>query len=590
AEHLSKSYGVTQLLQDVSIYLKEKDKIGIIGHNGAGKSTLLKILAAQEQPDEGTVAIAPNTRCAFLPQNPEMDDQATILEQVFAHLPADLQQLHQYEAKAMLTKLALPDFSRKISTLSGGQRKRVALAAALIHPAEILILDEPTNHLDSEMASWLEQQLIRYTGALLMVTHDRYFLERVVNQIVELSQTKLYSYTANYSQYLELKSQRQEMAEASQRKRQSQLRREYQWIIQGAKARSTKSRDRIQRYEELKEQSLAEKTAALHITAPASRMGKKIITLEHLCKSFPAQTVIADFSYELQRDDRIGIVGKNGAGKSTLLNLIAQTLAPDSGRVDTGATIKIGYFTQEARELDLHSRVYDFIHNIAGEITTAEGNLSAGQMLERFLFSSQLQYAPIGRLSGGERRRLNLLAILMEAPNVLLLDEPTNDLDIETLVILEEYLENFPGAVLAVSHDRYFLDRIATAIFELPGDGEVLRYSGNYSDYLDKRIPLPPIIKEKTTKEKPPSTSHKLKFTFREQQEFAVIDTEIAVLETKLTNYDQELAAFASDYIRLQEISAAKTATEVLLEQKMERWLYLNDLAEKIAAQQSNPH
>ena len=488
AEHIDKNFGTKQLLRDASLYLNERERVGIIGINGTGKSTLLKILARLESPDRGTVSVNPNIKTVYLPQNPQMSDELTVLEEVFAGLPREFAEERGYEAKAMLRRLGIADFNAKIGSLSGGQRKRVALAGALTQPSDLLILDEPTNHLDNETVCWLEQHLCRLKSGLIMVTHDRYFLERVVGRIVELTGGKLYSFEANYSKYLELKAQREEMAQASERKRQSILRREYQWIMRGARARGTKSRERTERYEALKNQSAPEAAESVQITAASSRLGRKTIELDHVSKAFGERLVIDDFSYLIARNDRIGIVGRNGAGKTTLPEPDRRAGSPpDSGTVETGATVKIGYFKQECRELDFQQRVYDFISEIAGEVKTDEGVFSASQMLERFLFPADLQYTTIGRLSGGERRRLYLLSILMEAPNVLLLDEPTNDLDIETLTILEDYLESFPGAVLAVSHDRYFLDKISSSIFEVTDGGKVRCWLGNYSEYAEKQ-------------------------------------------------------------------------------------------------------
>ena len=437
AEHLSINFGARQLLDNVDLYLNEGDKVGIVGVNGAGKSTFLRVLAGQLEPDGGTVRRDPNVQVSFLPQNPQMDENATVLEQVFLSFPAEFRALNEYEAKAMLSRLGIADTAQRIGTLSGGQRKRVALAAALIHPADVLILDEPTNHLDTEMVAWLEERLRKWTGGLIMVTHDRYFLERAANHITELDHAKLYHYEANYSKYLELKAQRAEMAQAGERKRQAILRTEREWIMRGCRARTTKSRDRIERYEALRDQAAPETDAAVQLTASSSRLGKKIIELNDVSKSFDGRSVLSHFSYGVLRDDRIGIVGRNGAGKSTLLNLIAGRLTPDSGTVDVGSTVRLGYFSQEGRELDLTQRVYDFIRGISDAVKTEEGVLSAKDMMERFLFPPELQSVPIGKLSGGERRRLYLLSVLMSAPNVLLLDEPTNDLDVTTLSILE---------------------------------------------------------------------------------------------------------------------------------------------------------
>ena len=590
AEHLSINFGSRQLLDDVNFYLNEGDKTGIIGINGTGKSTFLKVLAGLTEPDAGTISRNPNVQVSFLSQNPAMQDDATVLEQVFLHFPAEFRELNEYEAKTMLNRLGLSDFTQKVGTLSGGQRKRVALAAALIHPADVLILDEPTNHLDSEMVAWLEDWLRRFRGGLVMVTHDRYFLERVVNHITELSRGKLYHYEANYSKYLELKAQRAEMAEASERKRQSILRVEREWIMRGCRARTTKSRERVERYEALLNQAAPETDETVQLAAASSRLGKKTIELRDVSKTFGDRTVLQNFSYNLLRDDRIGIVGRNGAGKSTLLRLIAGELAPDSGSVDIGTTVKIGHFSQEGRELDLNQRVYDFIHDIADEVKTDEGTFSANQMMERFLFPGDLQSVPIGRLSGGERRRLYLLSVLMEAPNVLLLDEPTNDLDIETLTILEEYLQTFPGVVLAVSHDRYFLDKMADAIFEVQGDGQVNIYSGNYADYLDKREEQQPSVtperKSSPPKKQPaPSNTPKRKFTYGEQREYDSIEGEIADLEARIESLETEMEQVSSDYVKLQELMDQKFALEQELEQKTERWLYLEELAEELGIQ-----
>ena len=585
AEHISINFGSRQLLEDVNFYLNEGDKTGIIGINGTGKSTFLKVLAGAIEPDEGRISRNPNVQVSYLPQNPVMDDDATVLEQVFLHFPAEFRALNEYEAKTMLNKLGLPDFEQKVGTLSGGQRKRVALAAALIHPADILVLDEPTNHLDGSMTSWLEDWLRRFKGGLVMVTHDRYFLERVVNHITELSRGKLYHYEANYSKYLELKEQRAEMAEASERKRRSILRVEREWIMRGCKARTTKSKERIQRYEALLNQDAPETDDTVQMAAASSRLGKKIIELKDVSKSFGGRPVVEHFSYNLLRNDRIGIVGRNGAGKSTLLHLVAGELAPDSGTVDIGATVKIGHFSQEGRELDLNQRVYDFIHDIADEVRTDEGTFTANQMMERFMFPGDLQSVPIGRLSGGERRRLYLLSVLMEAPNVLLLDEPTNDLDIMTLSILEDYLQGFPGPILVVSHDRFFLDKLAESVFEVR-DGEILRYTGNWSDWQRKRRgEEAPAKAEKTKAAAERPRERKLKFTFKEQMEFDAIDDDIAALESQLAECQAAQEQCGSDYVKLQELQAQQEALEARLEEKTERWVYLNELKEKIDAQ-----
>ena len=588
AEHISINFGSRQLLNDVNFYLNEGDKTGIIGINGTGKSTFLKVLSGITEPDEGKISRNPNVQVSYLSQNPVMEDEATILEQVFLHFPAEFRALNEYEAKSMLSKLGLPDFERKVGTLSGGQRKRVALAAALIHPADILVLDEPTNHLDSAMVAWLEDWLRRFKGGLVMVTHDRYFLERVVNHITELSWGKLYHYEANYSKYLELKAQRAEMAEASERKRQSILRVEREWIMRGCRARTTKSKDRIERYENLLNQDAPETDDTVQLAAASSRLGRKIIELHDVSKIYDGRTIIGNFSYNLLRHDRIGIVGHNGAGKSTLLHMIAGDLRPDSGSVEMGTTVKIGHFSQEGRELDLNQRVYDFIHEIAEEVRTDEGTFTANQMMERFLFPSDLQSVPIGRLSGGERRRLYLLSVLMAAPNVLLLDEPTNDLDVMTLSILEDYLQGFPGPILTVSHDRFFLDKLSEHIFEV-GEGTVKRYVGNWSDWVAaKKAEVQPEKQEKAEKSAPAQRQRekKLKFSFKEQREFETIDDDMAALEAKIADCQAKQSTCGSDYVKLQELMEEQKTLEAALEEKTERWMYLMELKEKIDAQQ----
>ena len=586
AEHLSINFGSRQLLTDVNFYLNEGDKVGIIGINGTGKSTFLKVLAGTLEADEGKIVRSPNAQISYLSQNPVMEDEATILEQIFLQFPKEFRELNEYEAKSMLTKLGFTDFSQKIGTLSGGQRKRVALVTALVHPADILILDEPTNHLDSEMVAWLEDWLRSFRGGLIMVTHDRYFLERVVNHITELSRGKIYHYEANYSKYLELKEQRAEMAEASERKRQSILRVEREWIMRGCKARTTKSKDRIERYHDLLNQDAPETDDTVQLSAASSRLGRKIIELHQVSKAFDGKTIIDNFSYNLLRSDRIGIVGRNGAGKSTLLHMVAGTLNPDSGSVETGTTVRIGHFSQEGRELDLSQRVYDFIHEIAKEVKTEEGTFSAKQMMERFLFPSDLQSVPIGKLSGGERRRLYLLSVLMEAPNVLLLDEPTNDLDVMTLSILEDYLQSFSGPILTVSHDRFFLDKLAETIFEVKGDGRVEQFTGNWTDWSKKRkqedAPAK-AEKPKSTQERP--KEKKLKFSYKEEREFATIEDDIAGLEAKIEENHNLQAEAGSDYVKLQELQDQLTELEARLSHKEERWMYLTELKEKIDAQ-----
>ena len=586
AEHLSINFGSRQLLDDVDFYLNEGDKIGIIGINGTGKSTFLRVLAGRLPPDGGSIARKPNLQVSVLAQNPALHDEKTVLEQIFASMPPEFRQLNEYEAKRMLTKLGLADAERKIGTLSGGERRRVALCAALLHPADVLVLDEPTNHLDTEMVQWLEDWLKKFRGGLIMVTHDRYFLERVVNRITELSRGKLYHYEANYSRYLELREQRMQMAEASERKRQSILRVEREWILRGCQARSTKSRERIERYEALSAQKAPERDSAVQLAAASSRLGKKIITLEHVSKRYDGRVIVRDFSYGVLRGDRIGIVGRNGAGKSTLLRMIAGELAPDSGLVELGETVRVGHFSQEGRELDLNEKVFDFIYHIAAQVKTEEGTFSAKAMLERFLFPPDLQQTSIGRLSGGERRRLYLLSVLMAAPNVLLLDEPTNDLDITTLSVLEDYLQGFPGPVIAVSHDRFFLDKLADTIFEVRPEGRIEVFTGNWSDWARKRTPAEEKKAEKQEKLQPERPREKkLRFSYNEQREFDTIDAVIAELEARLDACKKEQEACGSDYLRLQALTDEQERLTAELDEKTERWVYLNELKEQMDAQ-----
>lgn len=609
AEKISKGYSDRQLLDGCSLAVGQGDKIGLIGVNGTGKSTLLKVMAGVDFPDSGTVTRSGGVRVAYLPQNPEFAPETTVLQQVMTGVAIDkarakeakvVQQADEYQCKSILTQLGLSDYDQPIGQLSGGQKRRVALACALAAESEVLILDEPTNHIDSEMVDWLESYLKRYQGAILMVTHDRYFLERVVNRIVELDRGKLYSYPANYSQYLELKAQREEMALATERKRQSLYRKELAWIQRGARARSTKAQFRVDRFEELKKPGYVPDQSKLEVSALSSRLGKKIIEIEQISKSFDGKVLVKDFSYNLLKGDRVGIIGPNGYGKTTLVRMICGLLEPDQGRIVRGETVRIGYFSQESfagEDFDPTVKAIDYIRHISQEIQTPEGTLTAAQMMEKFLFPADLQYTEIGRLSGGERRRLYLLRVLMEAPNVLVLDEPTNDLDIETLAVLEDYLEQFPGVVIAVSHDRYFLDKLMNHVFVLAGNGEVRHYTGGYADYradvaeqqrlaaqerLDSQ-PLPNSSLKKTSGGR--SHQEKLKFSFKEQREYEEIDGVIAGLEEKIAQTEALIAQNASDYAALQELTAEKEELETQLAAKMERWVYLNDLAERIEAQ-----
>ena len=590
AEQLTRTYGTRVLLDGVSFYVEPGDKVGIIGVNGCGKSTLLRLLAGAEEPDEGTVRPDPNVRLAYLPQNPVFPGEHTVLEQVLLGLDGEDRTLAEYEAKTILNQLGVPRFDQKVGELSGGERRRVALAAVLARPCDVLLLDEPTNHLDDRMVGWLEDYLRSWKGALVMVTHDRYFLERIVTKMVEVEGGRLYTYEGNYDKYLERKAARLESEKASERKRQAILRREYQWVMQGPTARGTKSRERLERYEALKARTGPAEKTSLELSARASRLGKKTVELAGVTKTFGERTVVRDFSCMLLRDDRIGIVGSNGSGKSTLLNLMAGTLAPDSGTVEVGETVRFGYFRQEVPDMDGDTRVIDYVKEIGNNIETAEGMLTASQLLEQFLFPAEVQWSPICKLSGGEKRRLYLLSVLAAAPNVLLLDEPTNDLDIQTLSILEDYLDTFPGAVIAVSHDRYFLDRVVRRVFAVEGDGAVRAYPGGYTEYLDaKRVEE----KAKTPKtpasdkgKERPAAPKKLKFSYKEQREFDTIDDDIAALEEQIAQVQAEQAAKATDYVALQELQEKQAQLEAALEEKMERWVYLNDLAEQIAAQE----
>ena len=599
AEKVYKGYSERQLLDGCSLAIGEGEKIGLIGINGTGKSTLLKVMAGIDPPDSGIVTRAGGVRVAYLPQNPLFDGETTVLQQVMKGVAIDeerakdakvIQQADEYQCKSILNQLGLGDYDQKIAQLSGGQKRRVALAAE----AEVLILDEPTNHIDSEMVDWLEGYLKRFQGALLMVTHDRYFLERVVNRIVELDHGKLYSYPANYSQYLELKAQREEMALATERKRQSLYRKELAWIQRGARARSTKAQFRVDRFEQLKNSEYVPDQSKLEVSALSSRLGRKIIEIDNISKAFDGKQLVRDFSYNLLRGDRIGIIGPNGYGKTTLVRMICGLLKPDSGSIVRGDTVKIGYFSQESfigEEFDPSVKAVDYIRSISQEIQTPEGTLSASQMMEKFLFPSELQYTEIGRLSGGERRRLYLLRVLMEAPNVLVLDEPTNDLDIETLAVLEDYLESFPGVVIAVSHDRYFLDKLMNHVFVLAGNGEVRHYIGGYADYRADVAEQERIKKQSTAsvsngeKRDGRNQREKLKFSFKEQREYEQIDQVIAELEEKIEETEQQIRSNSSDYTALQQLTQEKEELEEQLAQKMERWVYLNDLAERIAEQ-----
>ncbi|MBC8061281.1 MAG: ABC-F family ATP-binding cassette domain-containing protein [Clostridiaceae bacterium] len=626
AENISKSYSEKKLFNNINLGISEGDKIGVIGINGTGKSTLLKVIAGVEVLDEGKITKGNSVTMEFLRQNPTFDFEATVLEQVFKGDTPAMKLIREYEkainhtiidndkiiklthemdlidawtleneAKIILTKLGVSDFDAKVGTLSGGQKKRIALAAALINPSDLLILDEPTNHLDNDSIDWLEQYLNKRKGALLMITHDRYFLDRVVNEIIEIDGGKLFTYKGSYSNFLEKKLEREEIEFTNEKKRASLFKKELAWIRKGAKARTTKQKARIDRFDQLENDKIDISEDKIEISVAGSRLGKKIIELQHISKGFNGVNLIEDFNYILLRNDRVGIIGPNGSGKSTLLNLISGKLSLDSGIIETGETVKIGVYSQETYHMDDNQRVIEYIREGAEFISTADGyKISASQMLERFLFLSTDQWTPISKLSGGEKRRLYLLRVLMESPNILLLDEPTNDLDIQTLTILEDYLDEFQGAVITVSHDRYFLDRIALKIFCFEGNAKITKYTGNYSEVKE-------IIKEnEVTSNKvinknkdmvdvsnqPNKREKSLKFTFKEQREFDEIDFIISDLEEQIAEIEILIGKAGSDFTLLQKLLKDKEELETSLEEKMERWIYLNEIAEKI--QQKN--
>ncbi len=587
AEHISLSWGENVLFDDVGFALEEHDKVGFIGINGTGKSTFLRILAGMQEPDAGTVILANGTRIGYLPQAPDFSEDITVMQQVFRGASTAFAQERTYEAKTLLTQLGIFDFEKSVRLLSGGQKKRVAIASALINPSEILILDEPTNHIDNETAAWLEQQLKAYRGAIVVITHDRYFLSRVTNRICELDHAKLYLYDENYEGFVARKAEREASALASERKRQSLLRHELEWMRRGVRARGTKSRSRIERFEELSARETIHENDALELKSISTRLGKKTIEVTDLTKQWDGITYIRDFSLTVARNDRIGIVGHNGTGKSTFLRILAGQAQPDSGTVTCGETVRIGYFAQDCGHMDDEQKVIDFVRDIAETVRTPDGTLSASQMLDTFLFSGESQWTKIGSLSGGEKRRLYLLSVIMGAPNILLLDEPTNDLDIETLNILENYLEHFDGAVLAVSHDRYFLDKITSRIFEFRKGGEVREYLGNYADYLEKReaAPSPAPQKAETAPKPRKKTNDKRRLSFKDQYELELIDDEIAALEGQIAELQAQQQANTSDFVRLQQLGEQLDALTAQLDAKTERWLELQELVEQIEQQ-----
>ena len=607
-EQLEKAYTEKPLFTQAAFYLEEGDKVGIIGINGTGKSTLLKLIAGLEEPDQGSITRANHAIIRYLPQHPVFQEGQTVLEAVLeGNVTEENHWSVEADAKSMLHQLGIQDFSALAVQLSGGQKKRLALASTLLSSADILVLDEPTNHLDASMAEWLEQYLKKSRAAFVMVTHDRYFLDAVCNRIVEIDKGSLYGYKSNYEGYLELKAEREDMAVAAERKRQSILRTELEWVKRGARARSTKQKARLERFEALQNQKGPEEGQKVEMQSIASRLGRTTIELDAICKSYD-KPLIHQFTYTFLKDDRIGIVGDNGSGKTTLLRMIAGLEQPDSGTITVGQTVKIGYYAQEIQDtaqkgelayMDPQKRVIDYIRDTAEYVRTEEGLVSASQMLERFLFSGEKQYSLIGKLSGGEKRRLNLLRVLMEAPNVLLLDEPTNDLDIQTLSILEDYLAHFAGIVVTVSHDRYFLDRVVQRIFAVEGDGMVRQYEGGWTDYYEKAVAAGRLdgagvsvtLKKAPEQEDAPKAKavkthqKKLKLSYKEQKDYETIEETIAELEEKLAELEKQIEGNASDFVKLGQLMQEKEETEALLEEKMEYWTYLMELVEKIEAQ-----
>ena len=590
AEHIKKSYTLKKLITDATLYIGESDRIGVVGVNGTGKSTLLRILCGMEEPDGGTVMRRNGLRVSFLPQMPSYTERRTSVEQVLFDSPKDVGEPDAYEAKALLTQLGITDFESDVRTFSGGQKKRVALAAALIRPVDLLLLDEPTNHIDAATIAWLEKRLSGYRGALMMVTHDRYFLDRVCNRIAELDQGGLYLHDGNFSYYLEQKAARLDMENAAARKRSSILRRELEWIRRGAQARSTKQKARIQRFEEMSAIRGPQAEAKLQLSSTSSRLGKRIVECEQVGKAMGGKPLVEGFTHMILRDERMAIVGPNGCGKTTMLRMLAGELAPDTGSVTLGETVKVGFFKQEFPVLDESMRLIDFMRDIAEYVNTPDGRFSASQMLEQFLFPPDVQLTPVNRLSGGEKRRLYLASVLMSAPNVLLLDEPTNDLDIATLEILEDYLMTFQGAVVVVSHDRYFLDRAAQRLFAFEDGARLIQYVCSFSDYLDHVAEQQELAAkahkiEHTAPAQRREKQRELRMSFKEQRDYDTIDARMEALNEKLAEIDAQIEKNASDFVKLTELAALKEKTEQELAEAEERWLYLTDLAERIEAQ-----
>lgn len=590
AEHITKNYTGRLLFDDITFGFDDTDKVGIIGINGTGKSTLLNIIAGREEPDDGKIIKGNNIKIAFLEQNPILDEKLSILENVIGDEKENWDM--EGSAKSILNKLGFTDYGKGAANLSGGEKKRVALARTILHPADVLILDEPTNHLDAQMAAWLENFLKNYRGTVIMVTHDRYFLDKVTNKIYEIDKGKIYSYETNYSGFLELKAQREEMEIATERKNKSLYRMELEWMMRGARARSTKQKAHIQRFENLRDRQKPVEEESMELSSVSSRLGKKTIEIENVSKSFGDRKLFGNFSYIFLRNDRIGIVGGNGCGKSTLLKIIMDEIKPDTGHIEIGTTVKMGYFSQMNEYLDESQRVIDYVKETAEYIMTTQGRISASAMCEKFLFDSQMQYSLIGKLSGGEKRRLYLLHVLMEQPNVLILDEPTNDLDIKTMTILEDYLKTFDGIVITVSHDRFFLDKIVSRIFSFE-NGDIVQYEGGYSDFISvynekhKNDDVKGSISsyEKVKKENQvqwKKENKKVKFSYNEQREFNTIDDDIEKIENDISNVDKQILENATNSVKLGELMIKKEELENLLEEKMQRWIYLNELAQQI--------
>ena len=585
-ENLKKSYTEKPLIDGLSITINDTDKIGLVGVNGTGKSTLLKIIAGVVEHEAGNIIRSRELKTAYLPQEPEYDGDLTVMEQAMEYLRQSGSDAEEHRCRAMLNKLGFDSYEQKMSELSGGQRKRVAMAAVLTQESNLLILDEPTNHMDSDIIEWLEDFLKSYRGALFMITHDRYFLDRVTNRIVEIEGGKLYSYDGNYDYYLEAKAAREDMMYAAERKRLAIYKKELAWIRRGARARTTKAKGRIQRFEELEAAKLVVDDSALEINTVTSRLGRKIIELDSVSKAYGNRQLIKDFSYMILRNDRIGIIGHNGCGKSTLLKMIIGEIEADAGTIEKGDTVKIGYFSQENEALDEDKRIIKFVEEIASSIKVKDGTLSASQMLERFLFPAYMHSIKVGALSGGEKRRLYLLSILMQAPNVLIFDEPTNDLDIDTLTVLEDYLDDFPGAVIIVSHDRYFLDRLAVRTFAFEEDGYIGHYIGGYTDWYEqhreKEKQKEAAVKKETVERR--TKQKKLKFSYKEAKEYETIEETIAGLEEKLAALEEEMNSCGADFGRLSELSKEKEQLDEQLLEKMDRWEYLEELAVRIEA------